>query len=461
MSANYALGLLLLASLGLATPALAEDKGADEAAEKADAKLAAEITALEEELESSPDNVDLRLKLAFRLSWQGNGERARVESEKVIAAAPSYWDAHILRARVTSWAKSYKEAREFLEPVLEAEPKNVDALKLLVTISMWSRDWNRAESTLRTLIAIKPSAEYHFQLAQIAMEQLDPLRARREAGKALELDPGHESAKTLRRQTNIIKFYATSQMEFFPSLLGENRRAYSQAVVASVLPGASLGIALRYDFSRRFSTDNHRFGARVNFRADEDTVISTALRGGETKVLPRWSGDVGVMHRLTRDFSIGARYNLDLMTWPGTLHRGTATVSSQISENVLLGAQYFGGVMRHCGETDFVQRAALKSRFSRGLLAAELRYAFGTELERPALSPLLEDRLGPDFCLDDLGPGVSGSPIDLAETRAHELGASASVTLTSSTLLVAGYGIQLRFDNSEVHLTHLSLQQSF
>ncbi len=426
-----------------------------------DAELKAEVLALEESLEKNPDDVDMRLKLAYRLSWQGRGPEARAQAEKVIEAAPRYWDAHILRARVTSWETSYAQAREFLAPVLEAEPKNITALELLVTISMWSRDWETAEKTLETLLALQPKAEYHFQLAQIAMEKLDPLRARREAGRALQLDPDHKRASALRRRVNLVKLYATSQMEFFPALEGENRRAYSQTFVASVLPGSSLGVALRYDFSRRFGTDNHRIGARLNLQVSDETVLSAALRGGSTAVLPQWSGDVGTMHRITRDFSVGARYNLDIMKWPGILHRGTALVSSQIDKHVLLGAQYFGGVMRHCGDSEFVQGAAIKSRFSRGSLAAELRYAFGTELERPALPPFLQGRLGDDFCLDDLGQDVSGSPIDLSETRAHEIGASGSIVLGKATLLLGGYGIQLRFDNSEVHLAHLSLQRAF
>ena len=452
MSAKYVLAMLPLAFL-LHVGVVHGEKPSDE--------LSAEILELEASLELTPENVDLRLKLAYRLSWQGRGPEARSQAEKVIEAAPEYWDAHILLARVSSWEKSYAEAREFLRPVLEAEPKNITALELLVTISMWSRDWDTAEQTLETLLRSKPKAEYHYQLAQIAMEKLDPLRARREAGRALELDPDHERAIALRRNVDLVKLYATSQMEFFPALVGENRRAFSQTLVASFLPGSSLGVALRYDFSRRFETDNHRFGARINLQATDDVIISTALRGGSTSVLPQWSGDIGAVHRITRDFSVGARYNIDLMTWPGTLHRGTALVTSQIDEHVLLGAQYFGGVMRHCGDSEFVQGASIKSRFSRGRWAAELRYAFGTELERPALPQFLQGRLGDDFCLDDLGQDISGSPIDLSETRAHELGASGSVQLGSATLLLAGYGIQLRFDDSEVHLTHISLQRAF
>ena len=452
MSAKYVLAMLPLAFI-LNTSRVYGDEPSPEAS--------AEIAELEASLEETPEDVDLRLKLAFRLSWQGRGPEARKQAEKVIADAPEYWDAHILRARVTSWEKSYSEAREFLRPVLVAEPKNITALELLVTISMWSRDWKTAEETLVTLLALTPKAEYHYQLAQIAMEELDPWRARREAGRALQLAPDHKRAKALRRQVDVVKLYATSQMEFFPALEGENRRAYSQTLVASLLPGASLGVAFRYDFSRRFSTDNHRFGARVNFRVDEETVLSTALRGGKTSVLPQWSADVGAVHRFTKDISVGARYNLDVMKWPGTLHRGTILVSSQIDSNVLLGAQYFGGVMRHCGDSEFVQGAAIKSRFSRGALAAEVRYAFGTELERPALPAFLQGRLDDDFCLDDLGQDVSGSPIDLSETRAHELGATGSVQLGASTQVLVGYGIQLRFDNSEVHLAHLTLQQAF
>ncbi len=422
--------------------------------------LSTKVAALRLALEKNPDDVDLRLKLAFHLSWQGEGDRARKLAEQVIALAPEYWDAHILRARMTAWGGAFTEAREQLAPALAANPENREALKLLALIAIWAHDWSTAERTLNALIAKEPSAELYFQLAQVAVAKLDPLEARHKAGKALSLDPDHPRARALRQHVKLVKLSSTTQLEVFSALRGENRHAYSQVLLASLLPGAALGAVLRYDFSRRFGTDNHRLGARLNLRADEDLLFSVFLRGGKTKVLPRWSADVGVTRRMNPTVSLGARYNLDSMSWPGTLHRGTGILTVAPGRHLLLGAQYFAGVMRHCGESNVVQGVRVRSRLTRGRVAAELRYAFGTELERPALAPFLEGRVGSDFCVDETES--DGSPLDLAETRAHEVGGTASVEVRSlSLLLLGGYAMQLRLDDTRVHITHLSLQRSF
>ncbi len=440
-----ALALCMALVLG-AQPAQADD-------------LDTQVSDLRLALEKNPDDIDLRLKLAFHLSWQGEGEKARELAEQVIAIAPKYWDAHILRARMTAWSGALAEARQQLDPVLVASPENREALQLLVTIAIWAEDWTTAESTLNDLIAKEPSAELYFQLAQIAVAKLDPLEARHKAGKALSLDPDHPRARALRQQVKLLKLSSTTQLELFSALQGENRHAYSQVLLASILPGAALGAVLRYDFSRRFATDNHRLGARLNLRADEDLLFSIFLRGGKTKVLPRWSGDVGVTRRLSPHVSLGARYNLDSMAWPGTLHRGTGILTIAANKHLLLGAQYFAGIMRHCGESNFVQGVRVRSRLTHGRMMAELRYAFGTELERPALAPFLEGRVGSDFCANKAG---DDSPLDLEETRAHEVGGTASVEVHSLSLaILGGYALQLRLDDTKVHIAHLSLQRSF
>lgn len=451
----FRLFVLVALCLGRSQIALAQAEDPDKAA-----ALAAEVAALELELAENPKDVDLQLKLAFRLSWQNKPKQARTHAEAVLAIASEYWDAHVLLARLDAWTGRYKEAREHLRLVLAADAKNRDALLVKADVELWSKHYDRSEEAVLSLIELEPSADLYYRLAQIALIRMDPVRARGLANRALELDPDHARAKALRSDIQYLKFYATGQTEFYPAIVGEGRQAYSQSFVLSLMPGGSLGVALVYDFHRRFGTDNHRVGARINLRLSDDLILSTFLRGGKVLVLPDWSADIGFVYKLSSDFALGAKYNWDKMHWPGTLHRGTGSVSSQVSKAMLLEAEYFGGVMRHCGISEFVQGVALKSRWKISRLGLGFRYGFGTEVERPPLPAYLQGRLDEDFCLDDLGMEVDGSPLDLAETRAHDLGAEAALQITGSTVLQGGYGIQLRFDNSEVHIFHLSLQQA-
>lgn len=422
--------------------------------------LAQEIAELEARLAESPKDVDVRLKLAFRLSWQGRRKAARGHAVRVVKAAPSYWDAHLLLARIDAWEGEYRAARGRIERVLASVPGHGEALALAADVGLWSRRLGEAEAALKALIEREPSADLYFKLARVYMERMDTLAARRYADKALSLDPDHRQARALRDGVHLVKLYATTQTEVFPALRGKARQAWGQTLVASILPASSLGVALTYDFHRRFATDNHRLGARLNLRATDSLTLTTFLRGGKTRVVPAWSADAGALWRLSSRLSLGARYNWDKMTWPGMLHRGTVSATSQLVPSLVVRAEYFGGLMRHCGDSDLVQGTALRTDWNRGPLALGVRYAFGVEVERPPLPAYLAGRLGDDFCLGDLGQEIEGSPLDLVETRAHDVGGMASLELTSSTHLAVGYGIQLRFDDTEVHRVFLTLQQA-
>lgn len=422
--------------------------------------FAGEVEVLQAKLIKAPDDVDLRLKMASRLSWLKRYPEARIEAQKVIDAAPRYWDAHILIARIDAWEGEYADARQRLETILEAVPDHKEALTLSADIGLWSKNFDESAAAVERLIETKPTAALYYRLAQIAVERMDPLKARGYADKALALDPNHKQARILRDQVLFAKAYATSHMEFFSDIVGEERQAWGQKLAIAILPGSSLGVTLSYEFHHRFATNNHRFGGRLNLRASDKLVISTFLRGGFVEVLPKWSADIGLSYQLKPSINVSGRYSLDSMKWPGVLHRGTVSVSSQINDTTLLQAQYFGGVMRHCNEDGFVQGVTLLSRWKFKRIGFGAHYSFGTELERPPLPALLEGRLDDDFCLDELGQEVSGSPVDLAETRAHDMGGLASLTF-GKTQLQAGYSIQLRFNDTEVHIFHLSLQKAF
>src|SRR5690606_33292126 len=111
---------------------------------------------------------------------------------------------------------------------------------------------------------------------------------------------------------------------------------YSQTLVLSLIPASRVGVALTYDFHRRFATDNHRFGGRINLKASERLLVSAFFRGGSVKVLPKWSADLGIAHKLSPGLTASTRYNLDTMTWPGKLHRAAISLGAQVHKSTFV-----------------------------------------------------------------------------------------------------------------------------
>lgn len=420
----------------------------------------AEIEELRRKLARHPEDVDIKLKLAFRLSWRNRRYEAKLLALEVIAIAPKYWDAHILASRLDAWRGDFKAARQRIDSVLETQPDNEDALTIAANIGLWSKSYRYGEEAVRALLEIKPTADRYYRMAQLEQVQGNLIAAKRYARKALALDPEHKRAEDLQLEITHLRLYAISEAQIYPALPGDARYGYSETFVLAILPGSKIGWALSYEFANRFNTQNHRFGARLNYQLLEPLIAFAYLRGGITEVVPAWTGYLGADYRITDAVNLGGRYTFDKMKWPGTLHRLGAAGGIQVSKTMRLDADYFAGLMRHCGNNDFIQGVRISSTIDFKGLQAIVRYAFGVEVEQPPLPAYLEGRFGDDFCLDELGSELMGAGLKLVETRSQELAAQLSMKLGASTVLQGGYGIQLRFDNTEVHSFNLSVQQS-
>jgi hypothetical protein len=423
----------------------------------ADDDPATVIADLRKQVEEAPTDLDVRLKLAFHLAWNHEWDEARLLALGIAAAAPRYWDAHLLAARIDTWKHDYIGARGRLKTVLDAEPMNVEALTLAADIEFFAGRILEAEKKLEFLRQVDDSAHTYFRSAQVAVARHKSVAAYRFAAQALKREPDHKGAKALQQGVRLIRLDVTSAMEVFPVDDPDLRKGYSETLVLSIFPRGRLGGAISYEYNHRFGTDNHRFGLRGEVRITDRVSLAAFARMGKVEVVPKLTTYAGVEYEVSHRGTGHLYYIFDQMKWPGQLHRLQLGASVQATDSLEVGADFYAGLIRHCRQNSFIQTAIAHGLYTHGRFDIGGRYAFGMELERAPLPPYLEGRYEQDVCFEDVVGPVGEESIKLKDTKAHEVGGYLLVRLERRFHLRAGYEIQMRFNGTNVHFYHLSL----
>lgn len=432
-------GLILVAAALIAVPAASAAGPADE------------IASLRRALEAEPDNLEIRLALARRLSWAGDREAARREAEAVSREAPRDADAQLLLARLDAWDGDYDSARRRLAHILAADPRRVDALALAADVELWAGSADAARRAAADLVAVDPGAGALFRRARAAALSMRPFETRRWALRVLGIDPRHRGARRLLDDTRVATISSSTEIEIFPA--APEPIAFGQTIRATLLPGGRWSASLGYEYRRRFATDNHlallgverRFSRRVDGRA--------FVRAGRAEVIPEITASATIGARVGDHYRLGLGYRFDKMPWPGHLHRAVADAGVGLPAGVELSARYFIGALRNCGATDLAQGVTLRGRLQRGRLWVGAVYAFGMELEQAPLPPFLEERFGDAVCQ------LAGDDgLDLIDTRATSAGAELGWSYSRRFDIRGAYIHQYRHSGDRVHISSLGLR---
>src|SRR5262245_5985333 len=108
----------------------------------------AQIAALKKSLARSPGDLDTRLALARALAQDGARYAAYAEAERVVKAAPNYWEAHLLLAQIDGWEGRYDEAFTRLHTVLDKAPYLLEAVTMWADIALWAENGTEARRAL-------------------------------------------------------------------------------------------------------------------------------------------------------------------------------------------------------------------------------------------------------------------------------------------------------------------------
>jgi tetratricopeptide (TPR) repeat protein len=149
---------------------------------------------LEQAVALVPNEPSIRLQLGWVYYSNVEGEKARTEFEKVIAAAPSaraflYLGlAEVALGRVDPAVAALREAIERDSDLLEAP------LALGKVLARAGRDEEATNALGRALQIDRGNAEAHFQLGLIALRREELEAASRSFDAAIEADPDHLQA---------------------------------------------------------------------------------------------------------------------------------------------------------------------------------------------------------------------------------------------------------------------------
>jgi tetratricopeptide (TPR) repeat protein len=400
---------------------------------------------IEQALEADPKNVDLELRLALVLAREGELEAARTEAEKVASAAPEYWDAHLLLARIDGWQERYDEALRRVEKVLEKQPTNREAAYLKLDLLTWKGDVEAANHIIDELLAKgHATADLYYRKAELEQQALRSLSAYRYAKSALAVDPGHEPARELAKNTRLAAIYFAHELEYFDYRNTEPGQKWGYGFTAAVqaLPRARISLSLLDTFRYRFQDANNQVGLEAVFRpARRLDLTLRGLAGAPAVVVPRATGFVSARVELWKRLDATLSYQIDLLPWPrnrpAILERPALDVGVFVHPFVRLGAGYTPGLFHHCGEpARLTHGARCGVIFDNGDVTASLTYGYGEEYER---NDALRD--APPTCEDLISSAILVQ--SLVGVTSHTIGLAASKKLTRTVTLRGGYALSM------------------
>jgi hypothetical protein len=241
----------------------------------------------------------------------------------------------------------------------------------------------------------------------------------------------------------MVSIESATDTEVFPPMY-RDRVAVGETLTASIFPLARWSATFVYEYRRRFATDNHRVGARADWRPTNRTSVLVFVRGGAVEVVPRFTTFAEARWD-NHGWVAGGRYTYDRMPWSGDLHRAQVTAGAPLPARLRVEADAMVGVLRGCSASTTVWSARARLAWARGRWDLAGSYTYGLEADRALI--------GADPC---------ASPTrDLVDHDVHAGGIDVTRTLRPGLSLRLGYGVELRAGDTLVHLGTLAVRAWF
>src|SRR6202050_4875847 len=158
-------------------------------------------------LELEPNDADTHYNLALTLNYKGDSRQAAEEFEQAIRLKPNWAEAHLGLGATQYDLGDQVVALKELQATVRLDPANVTARGLIARIDLQQNNPSSAESELKRALAVKSTAELHFELGLVEgqLGKLDLATA--QFRRAIALDPKFARAHaalgvSLRRQGN-------------------------------------------------------------------------------------------------------------------------------------------------------------------------------------------------------------------------------------------------------------------
>jgi tetratricopeptide (TPR) repeat protein len=421
-------------------------------------QLSREVTELEAKVAATPGDVDSRMALAMRLAWLGQRDDAIREAKQVLVRAPRYADAYVLLARIAAWNRKFAEARDWLGRLEKLQPLDKDALLVRADSYIWEGHPDLARPALAATNAPLDKEVLQRRL-QIEFATRHYWDAHNLADKLLTIDPANEIARGTFEDTRRLSAGIDITVGRFPVPVSSQQLALGVTPTLVAFPRNRLSVTAEYDYDHRFATDNHRFALRGDWRPTEGWTLTGFARTGWVSVVPRTTLYAGAQWEPRIGYYISARYAVDVMSWPGQLHRVIVGAGTMLPYHLHLDLGVSGGLFDYCGKWQTVAGYDATLQYIRPTWQIGVKYAHGAELDRPVLSAFLVGMYGENACPADLGSNAA--MLDLENIQSDDVAILPMIQLDRRSALGVGYTYERRENGTVVHTGGIALRRTF
>ncbi len=440
------------------------------------AQETSDIAALEAQTELEPDNVDVRLRLAFVLLWNDNLDQAEKHAKIVVQKTPEYLDAHMLLSRIALRREQYDKAMKHVDDVLKLEPENRDALLLKLDVLTWSGNLDEAERHLKFLLNfLINTSDLYYRYAQLSLEKRRVLSAYRYAKKTLKEEPQHEPAAEIIESTKRASLYVTHEFEYYGFQAEEaskDRFGYGLHMSGEAFPRALYSATLSDTVRYRYQTVNNQIGLSLKARPTKFMEVSLGgMIGAPAVVIPKGTVLIGAQIEMQKYLDASINYGLSILTWPkdspALSHRPSFALGIRAHEKIRLGAGYSLTVLSYCDKSKDVSHGAHFDLTWIGKLHdAVFFYSWGQEKD-PYLAGNIENATCEQIAqASETLPDGGLSAFRLIELQVHTVGFNLTFHVTQKLSLRGGYRFEYRLsDTSNIsvpaHMANLGFVSHF
>ncbi|MDJ0761701.1 MAG: hypothetical protein QNJ97_01835 [Myxococcota bacterium] len=402
-------------------------------------------------------DVDARLKLAHQLAHEGAFGPAETHALAVIQQAPTYWDAYLLLARLNGWQKKYDKALEYIDVVTEKAPEYRGARLLKLDILIWSGNIPAAEALANSLIASgNESADIYYRRAQLARARLRYLSAYRLARTALKIDPFHQPAKQLVRDTRIVTVYLSNEFEVFSFPQDEStgtptdterQYGYGLSITGQAWSRARFSVLVLNTFRSRYETLNNQLGLGLIFRPTLTTdLVLRGTIGVPARVVPKKTLHFSARQMVAKRLDFELSYTLDQLPWPqqdtAVLQRPKVGAGVQLIDQIRLGAAYHMGLLSYCDKPVHVSHSGMvHGQWMGQKISVKAYYGYGEEHDKSDTGVV-----APSTCaeLAAFEAQYQNTRFGIIGIDIHSMGMQVSWQMARQYGLTGGYLLQLR-----------------
>lgn len=162
-----------------------------------------EFAPMFEEIDSAGLSVDQQFQVAREYAFEGDYNRSRAISKRLLLEVPEYHDIRILMGRTYTWNREYDKARELFQEVIRRDSSDFDTYNALFDTEYWSGNYPEALGVINSGLTYHPQSDEYLQKKIRVLLAMNRTSDAKETFSVLkDHHPSHENLDELENQIN-------------------------------------------------------------------------------------------------------------------------------------------------------------------------------------------------------------------------------------------------------------------